>query len=94
LGGRQCIYIAREMLDDTSQQVDLGTPREKIYLQTGVIVLIDNVNRDKQHNTTDSLSFMKPSTLVKVFFEIYTKANNLNCDILSQILTQRVQHCY
>ena len=53
LGGRQCIYIAREMLYDTSQQVDTGIAEDNIYFQTGVIVLIDNIDRDKQFNTAD-----------------------------------------
>jgi len=51
----------------TSQQADPGTARDKIYLQTSVIVLIDNINRDKQLNTADSVCFMMSSILVKVF---------------------------
>jgi len=31
IGGRQCIYIAREILDDTSQQVDNGIAEDNIY---------------------------------------------------------------
>ena len=31
LEGRQCIYIAREILDDTSQQVDTGIAGENNF---------------------------------------------------------------
>jgi len=44
-------------LDDTSQQVDSGIEWDRIYLYTGVIVLIYNIDRDKQLNTADSLDF-------------------------------------
>jgi len=30
-------------------------------------MLIDNIDRDKQFNTADSLGFLKPSILVKFF---------------------------
>ena len=32
LEGRQCIYIAREILHDTSQQVDTGIAGEKKFV--------------------------------------------------------------
>jgi len=39
----------------------------RFLFQTGVIVLTDNVNRDKQLNTADSVGFIPTSILVKCF---------------------------
>jgi hypothetical protein len=68
--------------------LDTGNVGEKVYLKTGVIVLLDNRDRNKYLNTADSLDFPEAIKLSHAFFHLYHEAFNLNCNTLSRILKQ------
>jgi hypothetical protein len=67
-------------LDDTSQQLDSGTAGEKKILYTGVIVLIDNIDRDKQLQTADSLE--SPIAITLSFYSSFTIGNQFTLSCL------------
>jgi len=46
--------------------------QEKFFFLTGVIVLIDNINRDKQLNTACNLESPVAITLSQVLFKLYS----------------------
>ena len=64
--------------------------KTKIYLQTAVIVLLDNLDRDKQLSAAYSLEPLGAINLSQVFFNLYHQAINLNRNILSPILTHNM----
>ena len=87
IDGSQCTEFACKSLKDTSQRLDNDIAGEKINFQIGVIVLLDNITRDKYLNTTESPEFSEDINLSHVFFKLYRQAINLNFNILSKILT-------
>jgi hypothetical protein len=65
-------------LEDTSQQVDKGTSGEKICFSTSVIVMIGNIERDKQLTTADRLKSQEAINLSQVIVRINSKTINLS----------------
>jgi hypothetical protein len=68
IGGSKCTEFACKSLKDTSHRLDTGFAGEKINFWTGVIVLLDNITRDKYLNTTESPEFSEVINLSHVFF--------------------------
>jgi len=59
--------------------MDNGIAGEKIYSLTGVILLIDNTDRDNQLNTADNIKSLEAINLYQTFFKLHNKTIKLSC---------------
>jgi len=57
----------------TSHQLDTVIEEGKTILQTGVIVLIDNIDRDKQLNAAHSLESAVDISLSEIVFKLFNR---------------------